>query len=371
MPRSANQKLKLLCLCRILWERTDEDHPLTVPELIQALEAWDIKAERKSIYDDMEALRTLGMDVQSRKGKSPGWFLGERTFQLAELKLLVDAVQSSKFITQRKSSELIRKLESQASVHQARQLQRQVYVDRRVKSMNESVYYTIDKLHTAIANRKAVTFKYFEYNVKKEKVFRREGKRYTVSPLGLIWDNENYYLAGYDHRSCEMRHYRVDKMLHIKLSKESREGNEHFKKLDMADYAKKSFGMFGGKERTVKLLVKNNLAGVIIDRFGKDVMMIPADNEHFTVSVDIHVSKQFLGWVFSLGENIKIHRAEISKENPNESIGTIFKVSDDAIFVKTLDGSIKLLEIQFSGKKRVLVKDYLRGNSIKVGEILK
>ena len=154
MPRSANQKLKLLCLCRILWERTDEDHPLTVPELIQALEAWDIKAERKSIYDDMEALRTLGMDVQSRKGKSPGWFLGERTFQLAELKLLVDAVQSSKFITQRKSSELIRKLESQASVHQARQLQRQVYVDRRVKSMNESVYYTIDKLHTAIATGK-------------------------------------------------------------------------------------------------------------------------------------------------------------------------------------------------------------------------
>ena len=218
MPRSANQKLKLLCLCRILWERTDEDHPLTVPELIQALEAWDIKAERKSIYDDMEALRTLGMDVQSRKGKSPGWFLGERTFQLAELKLLVDAVQSSKFITQRKSSELIRKLESQASVHQARQLQRQVYVDRRVKSMNESVYYTIDKLHTAIANRKAVTFKYFEYNVKKEKVFRREGKRYTVSPLGLIWDNENYYLAGYDHRSCEMRHYRVDKMAELAVT---------------------------------------------------------------------------------------------------------------------------------------------------------
>ena len=159
MPRSANQKLKLLCLCRILWERTDEDHPLTVPELIQALEAWDIKAERKSIYDDMEALRTLGMDVQSRKGKSPGWFLGERTFQLAELKLLVDAVQSSKFITQRKSSELIRKLESQASAHQARQLQWQVYVDSPLNSTNESVYYNIDKLNTAIAKRKAVSLK--------------------------------------------------------------------------------------------------------------------------------------------------------------------------------------------------------------------
>ena len=218
MPRSANQKLKLLCLCKILWERTDEEHPLTVPELIQALEAWDIRAERKSIYDDMEALRAFGLDVQNRKGKAPGWFLGERPFQLAELKLLVDAVQSSKFITQRKSRELIRKLESQASVHQARQLQRQVYVDRRVKSMNESVYYTIDKLHTAIANRKAVTFKYFEYNVQKEKVFRREGKRYIVSPLGLIWDNENYYLAGYDHHREELRHYRVDKMAELAVN---------------------------------------------------------------------------------------------------------------------------------------------------------
>ena len=193
----------------------------------------------------MEALRTLGMDVQSRKGKSPGWFLGERTFQLAELKLLVDAVQSSKFITQRKSSELIRKLESQASVHQARQLQRQVYVDRRVKSMNESVYYTIDKLHTAIANRKAVTFKYFEYNVKKEKVFRREGKRYTVSPLGLIWDNENYYLAGYDHRSCEMRHYRVDKMAELAVTCLPLEGADGG--FDIASYAQKHFGMFSGR----------------------------------------------------------------------------------------------------------------------------
>ena len=175
MPRSANQKLKLLCLCKILWERTDEEHPLTVPELIQALEAWDIRAERKSIYDDMEALRTFGLDVQNRKGKAPGWFLGERPFQLAELKLLVDAVQSSKFITQRKSRELIRKLESQASVHQARQLQRQVFVSGRVKVMNESIYYNVDKLHAAIASKRAITFQYFDYNMYRQKVFRRNG----------------------------------------------------------------------------------------------------------------------------------------------------------------------------------------------------
>ena len=320
MPQRANRKVKLRCLCRILWERTDEDHPLTVPELIQALEAWDIKAERKSIYDDMEALRTLGMDVQSRKGKSPGWFLGERTFQLAELKLLVDAVQSSKFITQRKSSELIRKLESQASVHQARQLQltdsfpdrqlqRQVYVDRRVKSMNESVYYTIDKLHTAIANRKAVTFKYFEYNVKKEKVFRREGKRYTVSPLGLIWDNENYYLAGYDHRSCEMRHYRVDKMAELAVTCLPLEGG-----FDIASYAQKHFGMFAGREGQVPLRCRNSLVGVVLDRFGRDAILVPDGEEHFTVTVPAVVSPQFLGWVFGLGDGVQILRPDWAAE---------------------------------------------------------
>ena len=283
MPRSANQKLKLLCLCKILWERTDEEHPLTVPELIQALEAWDIRAERKSIYDDMEALRTFGLDVQNRKGKAPGWFLGERPFQLAELKLLVDAVQSSKFITQRKSRELIRKLESQASVHQARQLQRQVYVDRRVKSMNESVYYTIDKLHTAIANRKAVTFKYFEYNVRKEKVFRREGKRYIVSPLGLIWDNENYYLAGYDHHREELRHYRVDKMAELAVTCLPLEGVDG--ELDIASYAQKHFGMFSGREGQITLRCANRLVGVVLDRFGREAMLVPDGADHFTVTV--------------------------------------------------------------------------------------
>ena len=310
MPRSANQKLKLLCLCRILWERTDEDHPLTVPELIQALEAWDIKAERKSIYDDMEALRTLGMDVQSRKGKSPGWFLGERTFQLAELKLLVDAVQSSKFITQRKSSELIRKLESQASAHQARQLQRQVYVDRRVKSMNESVYYTIDKLHTAIANRKAVTFKYFEYNVKKEKVFRREGKRYTVSPLGLIWDNENYYLAGYDHRFCEMRHYRVDKMSGVRVLDEPRRGKAEFAGFDLPAYLKKHFNMYGGPEARVTLRCAAGLEDAMRERFGASPLFLPEEDGHFHFDVPICVSEPFYGWVAGFGGKVEITAPE-------------------------------------------------------------
>ena len=321
MPRSANQKLKLLCLCRILWERTDEDHPMTTPELIQALEAWDIKAERKSLYDDMEALRAFGLDVQSRKGKSPGWFLGERPFQLAELKLLVDAVQSSRFITQRKSRELIRKLEAQASAHQARQLQRQVYVDRRIKSMNESVYYTIDKLHAAVAARRAVSFRYFEYNVRKEKVFRREGSRYVVSPLGLIWDNENYYLAGYDHHKGDMRHYRVDKMAELAVTCLPLEGVEE--DFDIAAYAKKYFGMFSGREGQVTLRCRNTLVGVVLDRFGQEVILVPDGESHFTVTIPAVVSPQFLGWVFGLGDGVEIKKPEWAAEEMKGQLAAV------------------------------------------------
>ena len=191
MAKSANQKSKLLYLSKILLEQTDEDHPITVPEMIQELAKRDIKAERKSIYDDLETLSLFGLDVQSRKGRSPGWFIGSREFELPELKLLMDAVQSSRFITQKKSDALIRKLEGLASIHQARQLQRQVYVSGRIKVMNESIYYNVDRLHGALSAQKAITFKYFDYDISRQKVFHRDGKRYTVSPYGLIWDNEN------------------------------------------------------------------------------------------------------------------------------------------------------------------------------------
>lgn len=172
--------------------------------------------------------------------------------------------------------------------------------------MNESIYYTVDAIHNAISENKKIRFQYYQWNVKKEMELRREGAYYCVSPWGLSWDDENYYLVGYDSEAGEIRHYRVDKMLHIRMTEEAREGREHFRKLDMADYAKKSFGMFGGKEEKVKLLVDNSLAGVMIDRFGKDIIMVPGEGEHFTVNVTVHVSRQFLGWVFSLGEKVKI-----------------------------------------------------------------
>lgn len=306
MAKGINQKLKLLRLWQILCERTDEEHPITTPELIALLEQEEISAERKSIYDDMEVLRQCGLDVQSRKGKNSGWFVGHRSFELAELKLLVDAVQASRFFTKRKSAQLIGKLERLASIHQAKQLQRQVYVDRRIKTMNESIYYTVDKLHSALAAGKSVTFKYFEYNIKKEKVFRRGGRRYAVAPYGLIWDNENYYLAGYDLNLKEVRHYRVDKMSDLAvvcLKAGELPGGEPF---DVAAYAGKHFGMFSGREGQLRLRCANRMVGVILDRFGQDVMLIPDGEEHFIVTVEAVVSPQFYGWLFSLADGVEL-----------------------------------------------------------------
>ncbi len=307
MPKGTNQKFKLYRLAQIMQEKTDDEHYITMPEIMANLAGYDVTADRKSIYADLRDLSILGVEVEGEPiGNRYHYHVVSRLFELPELKLLVDAIQSSKFITEKKSNTLIKKLEKMASKYDAQKLQRQVYVSGRIKTMNESIYYTVDAIHNAISENKKIRFQYYQWNVKKEMELRHNGAWYDISPWGLSWDDENYYLVGYDSDARQIKHYRVDKMLHIKSSDERREGKEFFKKLDMADYAKKSFGMFGGKEQTVKLLVKNSLAGVIIDRFGKDVMMIPADEEQFTVNVDVHVSRQFLGWIFSLGEDIKI-----------------------------------------------------------------
>lgn len=307
MPKGTKQKFKLIYIIKYLLENTDENHKVTMADILNYLESYDITAERKGIYDDIETIRELGIDVHGEKiGRNFYYYVVDREFEIAELKLLVDAIQSSKFITEKKSQELIKKLGSLVSFHDAKKLKRQVYVVGRAKTLNESIFYNIDTIHSAIGGNQKISFQYFQWNIKKEMELRRNGELYEVSPWALLWEDENYYLIGYDSCHKEMRHYRVDKMLKISCLDSTRDGRDVFEKLNMADYTKKNFGMFAGEEETVKLEVHNRLIGVIVDRFGTDIMVIPADEEHFRVNVRVSVSNQFFGWIFGLGSNVRI-----------------------------------------------------------------
>lgn len=321
MAKGANQKLKLLYLMKILMEKTDETHGITMPEIIASLEAYGVSAERKSIYSDMENLRLYGIDIIGEQvDGSYSYYIGNRQFELAELKLLVDSVQSAKFITAKKSNELIKKIESFGSKYEASQLHRQVYVSERVKTMNESIYYNVDIIHTAIGSNSKITFQYFQWDVNKKMVLKRNGERYSLSPWALTCSNENYYLIAYDSQEAKIKHFRVDKMLKINITGEKREGRDSFNQFDMGIYEKKMFGMFTGEEQSVKLLCKNYMAGVMIDRFGKDVILNKVDDEHFVANVKVVVSIQFLSWVMGLGEGVKITGPESVVEQMKEEV---------------------------------------------------
>ena len=297
MAKSCNQKEKILYLMRLFLEETDAEHPLTRRQLEEKLADYGIQTERKSLYSDMETLKRFGMDIAYRKERPEGYYLAGHEFELAELKLLVDAVQSSRFITEKKSNSLIRKIEGLASRHEAKQLQRQVVVTNRIKAMNESIYYNIDKLHVAIASNQQILFRYFEWTIDKNIRLKKGGSPYQVSPWALTWDDENYYLIGFDMDA---------KMLEIELLEEPRAGREEFSRFDLAHYAKKTFGMFGGEEETLRIRFHNKYIGVVIDRFGKDVSVRPDGEQHFIARVAVAVSEPFFGWLTGLGKNVKI-----------------------------------------------------------------
>lgn len=306
MARSANQKLKCLYLRQFLLENTDEAHPVTVSQMIDYLARHDIAAERKSIYDDIDGLRSYGLDIEYRKAQDGGYFIANREFQLPELKLLVDAVQSSKFLSLRKSNELIAKLEKLASRHEAQALRRQVYVTHRIKNMNESIYYNVDALHSAIAAGSRITFRYFDWDMNGKKKYRHEGKRYRISPWALLWDDENYYLVGYDAEHTERRHYRVDKMESIAQTGEERLGKELFAGFDPAAYSRKVFGMYGGEPQKVTLRFESSMSNIVFDRFGRELILTPDREGGFTVTVDVVPSPQFFAWLTGLGAPVKI-----------------------------------------------------------------
>lgn len=307
MAKRENQKLKLYYLIKILQEKTDEDHGLTMPQIIEQLAAYDVSADRKSIYDDMEAMRTLGLDVNGEKeGKYFYYKLNTKKFELAELKLLVDSIQASKFITEKKSKELIEKLTSFASQYERTQLNRQLAVQGRIKTMNESIYYNVDEIHRAIAGNCQIRFDYMRWNLQK-KLEKSKDKVYQVSPWALTFSDENYYLIAFDAEDDTIKHYRVDKMRHISHTEERRLGKEHFKAFDMAAYTKRNFGMYAGEETKVTIAFPNEKVGILLDRFGTDIpIRASKKNGYSETMVDVAVSNQFFGWIFALGNEFSI-----------------------------------------------------------------
>lgn len=316
MARTYKQKTKLLHILRILNEKTDENHYLTAAQLIEELEKAGICAERKSIYSDIEELTDYGYDIIHIKSRTNGgYYLGSREFELAELKLLVDAVQSSRFITKKKSTELIKKIEKLTSVYEAKNLQRQVYVSNRVKTDNESIYYNIDDIHNAIQNNKKIKFQYMDWTISKELKPRKNGQWYEVSPYALIWAEERYYLVGYATIEGEIRHYRVDKIGKVEILDEKREGMDNPGTFDVAAYSNKVFGMYGGETESVTIAFPEKLIGVFIDRFGKEIDIRKREDGILSVRASVVLSGQFYGWLSGLGRDVTILSPKTVKED--------------------------------------------------------
>ncbi|MBQ8849980.1 MAG: WYL domain-containing protein [Clostridia bacterium] len=305
MPRLPNQKLKLIYLARILSERTDKYHALTLSEISAALGEYAISAERKSLYDDIESLRLCGYDIKVTRDSHVRYYLDTHKFDLAELRLLSDAVQSSKFLTQKKSRELIKKIGELGSKYEAAQLNRQDFSANRLKTENEEIYNNIVTVHTAISENKKIRCHYFEWNSHKQRILRKNGDEYILSPWALLWDDEFYYLVAYDSDANKIKHFRVDKMLRVKLMDEKREGDGALGDFDAALYSKRVFNMYGGEPTNVRILADNSLAGVVLDRFGTDVTILN-HGDKFEFCAKVMISPTFYSWVMGFGNKMKI-----------------------------------------------------------------
>lgn len=300
MARGENQKLKLLYLKQFFEEKTDEQHPAVMADILKYLKEHEVEAERKSIGSDLDALEQFGMDVRDvDKLRNKKYFLKERDFKPSEVKMILDSVASSKFLSENKSRELMKKLGTLVNEHHRHVLNRQVKVAGRVKSMNENATTALDHIHAAIAADKTVRFKYFHYNLNKEREYTRNGEYYEVSPWIVLYDNSYYYLLAYSDN--DIRTFRADRMASVHAGSNKRQGKELFESFDLGKYMKSTFGMFNGKEEKVEMVFHNSLVDTVIDKFGKEVWLSPVDNYHFKITVPVAVSPQFFGWIFGLG----------------------------------------------------------------------
>ena len=323
--RYENQKFKIL-LIRDWLAETDELHPLTVADIVARLTQEGIRSERKSVTDDLITLSEYGMDIETvAVGKKKGYYLASRAFEAAELKMLVDSVQAAKFLSTKKTRRLIKKLAALSSRGEAALLKRQLYMTDRGKSDNESIFYNIDAIHGAISENREITFLYWQYDLNKKRVLRRNGTRYCVSPFALVWDDEFYYLIAYDAQDARIKHYRVDKMNGIRISDTPRRGGDVFETIDMSAYTSRNFSMFTGEEADVVLDCDASVIGVIVDRFGTDVSLHPTESG-FTAFVRVAVSEQFFGWVAALGGAVRIRSPKPVRDRFVEELTHILSV---------------------------------------------
>lgn len=318
-------QLKILYLYKILWEKTDSEHAITMPEIQSELNKHGIEAGRKAIYKYIDMLREFGAEIDSGMGKSSGYSLASRTFDLPELKLLADAVASSRFFTEKRAKELIEKLETLCSEHEAGSIRRQVYIADRLTTDNERIYYNVNEIHRAIAEKKMITFKYFDYDIRKRKKYR-EGER-VCSPYALTWSEEKYYLIAYYEKYGGITHFRVDKMENVQILDEA--AHKMPRDLKLSEYMSSTFSMFSGKEAEVKLRFDNKLINVVIDRFGKQITLIPDGDGHFTVKVPVRASSPapFFGWLFQFGSDAQIVSPETLKKEYVDMLGKTAKAN--------------------------------------------
>ena len=305
MPKARGQKLKLMYLYKFLFEQSDENHPIATAELVSALHACGIPAERKSIYSDLAALEEFGVDIGRSHGSPAGYFINSRAFSVPELQLLANAVASSKFITEKKSQELIRKITSLTNVQTAGRINRQIYILNRRKHVNEQIYYNIDRIHDAVSESREITFRYFDYTLSKEKRYRRGGEPYTATPYALCWDDDNYYMIAYYPRYDAISNFRVDRMDYIALG-EYRAPDERRRSFSIAEYTQGLFSMFGGEKLLARLEFSAHLIGAVLDRFGRDVAVERTGEDRFAVCADIVVSPAFWGWLFQFGADARV-----------------------------------------------------------------
>ena len=295
---------RTLLVLKYLGDNTDIDHPATIKDIAAYLEGYGYKATRKTISKDIADLIEIGFDIDCIREEHNLYFFDVRFFELAEVKLLVDAIQSSRFISTKKSKALIKKLSRFAGPHQSSIMKRQLYVDKRVKANNESIFYLVDNIQTAIIERKRISFQYQEYNQNKEVVLKHNGQVYSLSPYALVWNDDCYYVLGHSDSHQMIVKFRVDRMVDMRiLEKTAVRKPENF---DVSDYFSQIFSMYDGDECCVTLLCENCLMKYIIDRFGENVSTDPVDDDHFVVKTTVSLSQTFYGWVFSFGGKMKI-----------------------------------------------------------------